>query len=513
MDKTYDVVVIGGGAAGLSGALSLGRARRSVLVIDAGAPRNAPAAHVHNYLGREGTPPEELLAIGRREVAQYGVEVIAGKVPAASRQADGTFGVTLEGQRISARRLLVATGLADELPDIPGVAEGWGKTVLHCPYCHGWEVRDQTLGILGQGALSIHQAQLFRQLSKDVVLFRHTAPPLSDDEAEQLTARGIQVVEGKVAGWEGGGVRMSGGELVPRQALVVCTRADASAEVLASLGLDTAELEVGGQEVGTYVPADPRGVTAVPGVWVAGNASDPRAQVLTSAAAGLQAGAAINADLIAEETRLAVEYDRVFGADAWETRYREQESRWSGNPNPELVTETSDLAPGTALDVGCGEGADALWLARRGWRVTATDISTVALARAAASARQEGLDVEWRQVDLLAVPPSVAAYDLVSAQFMQLPATKRVSLYGHLAAAVAPGGTLLLVGHHPSDMLKAQHQHPGMHDMFFTAEQLVADLDPDVWEVLIAEKRPRQSSDAEGRQTTIHDTVVRARKR
>ena len=437
MDKTYDVVVVGGGAAGLSGAMALGRARRSVLVIDAGAPRNAPAAHVHNYLGREGTSPEELLAIGRSEVAQYGVAVIAGKVAAASRQDDGTFGVTLEGQQISARRLLVTTGLADELPDIPGVAEAWGRTVLHCPYCHGWEVRDQALGILGQGALSIHQAQLFRQLSKDVVVFLHTAPPLSDDEAEQLAARGIQVVEGKVVGWEAGGVRMSSGELVPRQALVVSTRADASAEVLASIGLETAELEMGGQAVGSYVPADQSGLTAVPGVWVAGNVSDPRAQVLGSAAAGLQAGAAINADLIAEEARLAVEYDRVFGAAAWETRYREQATRWSGNPNPELVAETSDLAPGTALDVGCGEGADALWLAGRGWRVTATDISTVALARAAARAKQEGLDVEWRHADLLAAPPPAAAYDLVSAQFMQLPATERVSLYGHLAAAVA----------------------------------------------------------------------------
>jgi thioredoxin reductase/SAM-dependent methyltransferase len=512
MDKTYDVVVIGGGAAGLSGALALGRARRSVLVIDAGAPRNAPAAHVHNYLGREGAPPGDLLAIGRREVEQYGVEVLAGTALAAERQTDGTFVVTLESQPVRARRLLVTTGLVDELPDVPGVADSWGQTVLHCPYCHGWEVQGQALGVLGQSAFSIHQAQLFRQWSEDVVLFLHAAPPPSDDEAEQLAARGIRVVQGEVVAWEAGGVRMSDGELVPRQALVVGPPVRARAEVLLSLGLQTAEWQTGGHVLGTYVPSDPTGLTAMPGVWVAGNVADPRAQVIGSAAAGLQAGAAVNADLIAEETHLAVERHRVFGKAAWDARYRSSEGGlWSGKANPVLVAETSDLVPGTALDVGCGEGADALWLAGRGWRVTATDISTVALARAAAQGKTQGLDVEWRQADLLTDPPKAGAFDLVSAQFMHLPAAERVSLYGHLAASVAPGGTLLLVGHHPSD-LHTTMGRPNLQDMFFTAEQLVAELDPEGWEVLVAEARPRQATDPEGREVTIHDTVLRARR-
>ena len=139
MEDSYDVVVVGGGAAGLAGALALSRARRSVLVIDAGAPRNAPAGHIHNYLGREGTPPGELLAIGREEVAGYGGEIVTGTVTSADKVGDGQFRVTLaDGATVRARRLLVTTGLVDVLPDVPGVAERWGRDVLHCPYCHGW---------------------------------------------------------------------------------------------------------------------------------------------------------------------------------------------------------------------------------------------------------------------------------------------------------------------------------------------------------------------------------------
>ena len=169
MDRSYDVVVVGGGAAGLSGALALARARRSVLVIDAGAPRNAPAGHVHNYLGREGTPPAELLAIGRAEVAGYGGEIV-DRHRHVRRQAPGTarFRVTLaDGATVRARRLLVTTGLVDELPDVPGLAERWGRDVLHCPYCHGWEVRDQAIGVLATGPLAVHQALLWRQWSRE----------------------------------------------------------------------------------------------------------------------------------------------------------------------------------------------------------------------------------------------------------------------------------------------------------------------------------------------------------
>jgi thioredoxin reductase len=311
VNEKYDVVVVGGGTAGLGAALTLGRARRTVLVIDAGAPRNAPAGHVHNYLGREGTPPGFLLAIGRAEVAGYGGEIVTGNVTSA-QPVDGGFHVELaDGRTVSARRLLVTTGLVDELPDVPGVAERWGRDVLHCPYCHGWEVRDQAIGILATGPMAMHRTLLFRQWSADVTLFLHTAAALTDEQSEQLVARGIGVVDGEVAALEVTddrltGVRLTSGEVFPRQAVVVAPRFTARADVLISLGLEPTEMQIDGYVTGSYVAADPTGATAVTGVWVAGNVADLRAQVLSSAAAGGNTAAAINADLIAEETRHAV---------------------------------------------------------------------------------------------------------------------------------------------------------------------------------------------------------------
>ncbi|MBX7267078.1 NAD(P)/FAD-dependent oxidoreductase [Micromonospora sp. Llam7] len=175
MDDRYDVVVVGGGAAGLAGAVALARARRTVLVVDAGQPRNAPAAGVHNYLGREGTPPAELVAAGRDEVAGYGGQIVAGRVDAVARDGTG-FVVTVDGGRaVRARRLLVTTGLVDELPEVPGLTERWGRDVLHCPYCHGWEARDRRIGVLATGPLAAHQAQLWRQWSPHVRLLLHDA--------------------------------------------------------------------------------------------------------------------------------------------------------------------------------------------------------------------------------------------------------------------------------------------------------------------------------------------------
>jgi thioredoxin reductase len=313
MDERYEVVVIGGGAAGLSGALTLGRARRSVLVIDAGSPRNAPASQVHVYLGREGLSPQRLVATGREEVEGYGGQIVTGTVTDVRREASGFRVELADGSSVGADRLLVATGLVDELPDVPGLAELWGKDVLHCPYCHGWEVRDQPIGVLATGPLAVHQALLWRQWSDDITLFLHTAPAPSEEEWEQLAARGVSVVEGEVAGLvvTGGrltGVRLVDGTVIRRTALTVGTRMVARTDFLAGLGLETEDFVMMGQHVvGTHIPTvDPTGRTAVPGVWVAGNATNLAEQVIGSAAAGVKAGAAINADLIAEETAAAV---------------------------------------------------------------------------------------------------------------------------------------------------------------------------------------------------------------
>lgn len=304
LNDEYDVLVIGGGAAGLNGALMLARSRRSVAVIDAGRPRNAPADAIHGLLGREGMPPGELLERGRAEVRGYGGSVVSGEVSRVT-QKDGSFHVTLEDGRVSrARRLLIATGLVDELPDVAGLEEGWGHSVIHCPYCHGWEVRDQAIGVLGAGPMSLHQVQLFRQLSEDIVLFTHTMPPLTDEQREVLAARDVRVVEGSVNAWEPKGVRLADGNLIPRDVLAVAPRFTLRTDFLNDLGLRPVEHPTG---FGTHLPADATGRSTVPGVWVAGNATDPTAQVGSAATAGAWAGAQINADLVAEDTQHAVD--------------------------------------------------------------------------------------------------------------------------------------------------------------------------------------------------------------
>ena len=194
----YDVVIIGGGAAGLSAALVLSRARRRVLVVDSGTPRNAPAAHLHGFLSRDGMPPGDLLAAGRDEVHGYGGIVATGTVSELIRCSPTGFHVLLtDDERVSARRLLMATGLRDELPDIPGLADRWASDVLHCPYCHGWEVRDEPIAVLWNGPETVRYAQIVRQWSDDVVLLA-PAETMTQAQRTQLAARAIGVVEGTV---------------------------------------------------------------------------------------------------------------------------------------------------------------------------------------------------------------------------------------------------------------------------------------------------------------------------
>ena len=306
--EIFDVAIIGGGAAGLSAAVTLSRARRRVVVIDAGTPRNSPAAGVHGFLTRDGISPAELVAAGSREVTGFGGQILAGEATAARRTETG-FAVSMaDGRSVESRRLLVTTGLVDELPEIPGVRARWGRDVLHCPYCHGWEVRDQAIGVLGSSERAVHQALLFRQWSSDVALFLHTAPPPTAVEAEQLAARGIQVIPGTVASLEIAadrlvGVRLDSGAVVPRQAVTVMPRFAARSDLLISLGLATTPHPMG---VGDYIAAGPTGLTEMPGVYVAGNVTDLMAQVVGAAAGGVMAAAALNLDLIAEDTELAV---------------------------------------------------------------------------------------------------------------------------------------------------------------------------------------------------------------
>jgi thioredoxin reductase len=295
--KRYDVVVVGGGAAGLSAALVLGRARRHVAVVDAGSPRNAPADHMHGFLSRDGLAPKELLATGRAELQAYGVEVIEDDVV----EAEPGFVVRLAGDRtLTARRLLVATGAVDVLPAIEGARERWGRDFLHCPYCHGWEVRDRPLGVVGTIPGAAEHAQLLRQWSEDVVFFSHTHPATGDEHAA-LAARGIPIVDGVVTRLivendRLRAVQLDGDREVPRDALFMRpTLEPRGTKLIASLGC---ELDDTG-----FVRTDRDGRTSVAGVWSAGNVSNPRAQAITAAGEGSAAAISINTDLVQEDTK------------------------------------------------------------------------------------------------------------------------------------------------------------------------------------------------------------------
>ncbi|HEY3472527.1 MAG TPA: NAD(P)/FAD-dependent oxidoreductase [Amycolatopsis sp.] len=293
-ENSYDVLVVGGGAAGLNAALMLGRARRRVVVVDGGAPRNAPASHMHGFISRDGLPPSELLKIGREELAGYGVELVEDTVTSLEPGFTAKLG---SGRELTARRVLLATGVHDDLPDLPGLRESWGTDAVTCPYCHGYEVRDQPLGVLGTEPASVEHALLVRQWSPDVVYFAHTAPP-SEEDRERLDARGIRVVDGEVTALrrEGGhltGVEV-GGRVVARTALFLRTRTVPHDELLHGLGYDADA-------------TDPSGKTNVPGVWVAGNVADARATVVIAAAMGASAAGALNHDLVTEDVRRAVE--------------------------------------------------------------------------------------------------------------------------------------------------------------------------------------------------------------
>jgi thioredoxin reductase len=305
MTEKYEVVVVGGGAAGLSAALVLGRSRRRTLVVDAGEPRNAPSAHMQGYLSRDGMSPAEFLAVGRAEIARYGVELVRDRVVDATREADFTLALA-GGRTVRARQLVIATGLTDELPPVPGLAERFGRDVLHCPYCHGWELRDLPTGVLATSPLSVHQALMVTQWSKDVRLFLHRVDEaeLTDQDLRRLAAAGVSVVPGEVAelvvtGDRLTGVRLAGdassggGAVHDRAVLYVAPRAVPNNELLVKLGAEMRETPFG-----SYPVIDERGLTSVPGLWTAGNASGFTEQVVNAVSRGYRAGTAINADLL-----------------------------------------------------------------------------------------------------------------------------------------------------------------------------------------------------------------------
>ena len=205
----------------------------------------------------------------------------------------------------------------------------------------------------------------------------------------------------------------------------------------------------------------------------------------------------------------------VVTREFWDARYGSTSQVWSGNPNRRLEEQVAALDPGTALEVGCGEGADAIWLAARGWHVTAVDVSTVALERAARMAVEAGVEmagrIGWQQADILAWTPPARQFDLVTAHYIHVPSVEREALHRRLAEAVRPGGSLLIVGHHPSD-LETSAGRWRMVDFLFTAEQVAAVLCPEGWEIVTCTAEARRALDPDGQPITIHDAVLRARR-
>lgn len=517
VERHCDVAVIGGSAAGLAAALQLGRQRRSVIVVDSGTPRNAPAAHMHGYLGREAVAPSQLIADGREEVRSYGGEVLTACADRVSRDGDRFRVDLIGGHVIVARRVLAATGLIDELPDIEGLAQHWGGDVIHCPFCHGYEVRDRRIVQIVTHPMGLHPAGLFRQLSAQHTVVLHGDVKVDESAVDLLRAGGVTVVRGqvrRVVTADAGrltGIELTDGQRVEAEAVVVGPRFKARVEPFTALGLHTTDHPTG---LGDVVEVDTSGATAVPGLYAAGNLTDPSHQVSSAAAHGSRVGAMISFDL-AHDDLLATARPSGNEAD-WDHRYS-GEPMWSGNPNGTLVQEAASLPPGSALDVGAGEGGDALWLAEQGWTVTASDISRRVLDRIDAVAAQRSLPLECLHADANAPDAFPAAtFDLVSAQYASIPRTPDQRAVRNVIDAVAPGGTLIVVSHDLEPMrqpLDIEHEsRPFDGDAYARVDDFAAVLAGSTdWEVEVHEKRPRPPGAASAAHH-VDDIVMRARR-
>ncbi|TQJ31282.1 SAM-dependent methyltransferase [Microbacterium sp. SLBN-146] len=502
--EEWDVIVIGAGIAGLSAAQMLGRARRRTLVVDAGSPRNRFAAHMHGVLGHDGIPPAELLDRGRAELEAYGVEIVAASVDAVE-ESDASVTVRMtDGRTETARALIIATGITDELPAIPGLAEGWGSTVLHCPYCHGWEVRDRRLGVLLLSPLQLHQAQLVRQWSDDVVVFTAAAGELAPDVLRAFRARGIGVETHPVVAFADGTVHLAGGRRVPVDAIFTAGAPRPHDAFVAGLGL--ARTDAGLLEV------DALGRTSSARIWAAGNVVTPYANVPVSMGAGSMAGAGANAALVEEDVARAIAEPERY----WNDRYADR--MWSGNPNATLVDVVGGFVPTRSLDLGCGEGADVVWLARRGWDATGIDLSAAAIARAQAAAEEAGVSARFIAGDLDDTDPLGAAgidgsFGLVTASFLHSRvALDRARALRRAAGLVARGGHLLVVSHAaPPPWARPEHV---AHHVFLSPEQELASLDLPAteWETLIVDVRSRAAVGPDGAPATLGDSVVLLRR-
>ena len=295
-----DVIIVGAGPAGLSAALMLGRCRRRVLVFDNDKPRNAASLALHGFITRDGTSPKEFRALARRELDQYRtVEIRAGEVVGAQCQSDGRFTVDVDdGRQYRARKLLLATGVVDNLPDIPGFKELYGRGVFHCPYCDGWEVRDQPLAVYGKGDRGYGVALELLAWSRDVVLCTDGPSGIDPGELDRLARNGVAVRETRVARLDGDDgvlktIVFADGSSLDRRALFFSTGQYQRSDLLVRLGCEFNDK--GTVRTGKYE------TTHLPGLFVTGDASRAVQWVIVAASEGAEAAFAINTDLIKED--------------------------------------------------------------------------------------------------------------------------------------------------------------------------------------------------------------------
>ncbi|WP_282837661.1 FAD-dependent oxidoreductase [Microbacterium flavum] len=522
-ENEWDAVVVGGGAAGLSAAQMLGRARRRTLVIDAGAPRNRFAAHMHGVLGHDGLDPAELYARGRAEARAYGVEIVTGEVVAA-RDLGDRVEVTRRGGAVDiARALVLTSGLVDELPDIPGLAQRWGRDVLHCPYCHGFEVAGSRIGVLVTSPMGLHQAGLVRQWSEEVTAFTALAGAVPDEVTEALRARGVRIVASPVVRLEVAQDRLAGiltadGVRHDVDALFTAPTPRLELAYAASLALARAD------GPGSPLVVDATGATSHPRVWAAGNLVAPFGNVPVSMGSGSMAGAGANAGLVAQAAAQAVSARRRERNARWEERYAELDRVWSGRVNATTRDVVRGLPPGSALEIGCGEGADALWLAEQGWAVTAVDVSPTAIERAGAAARARGLGIDFRVADAAGAPPGAepgalpdGPFDLVVSSFLHSWEVEfpRAGILRAGMSRVAPGGAFVSVSHaaSPPWATEAHGDRPPLRTpreelpLLGVDEEGLRDRE-DGWTVELAEVRGRDVVDPDGAPAVIEDGVL-----
>lgn len=511
MENIWDCIIVGGGAAGLSAALVLGRARRRVLLIDAGHQSNLAAPGIGGLLGSDGRPPADLYAAGRAELAAYPtVELRTGEV------VRGEPGFTLEltdGNQEQARTVLLATGMEYRSPKLAGLEELWGASVFHCPFCHGWEMRDAPVAVIAQGDRAVHSALMMRGWTEDLVVLTNGDSGLDEAQVKQLDSAGIGVDERAIArlvshDGELAAVEFTDGTQLARRGALVAATLHQRSPLAAQLGAVSAP----GPIAADALVVDGFARTSVPGLFAAGDLSAQMPQVAAAVASGSQAGAAVVQYLLGEDVGLPVPpwpSQTAVTAQYWERHYGQRGRIWSGRVNAQLAKIAAELPAGRALDLGCGEGGDAVWLAENGWRVTAADVSETALGRAAAEAQARGVadQITFERHDLAESLPD-GPFDLVSAQFLQSPIfMDRADMLRRAADVVAPGGRLVVVDHGAAPPWAPEHVRKFP---FPSAEEVVdsLNLDDTQWERVRVGTDEREATGPDGQRGTLIDNVM-----